>query len=634
MPRTPVAPPLRALLAALILAAPSIAAAAAPEIALEVDARRAAQGVFHSHLVIPAVPGPLTLTYPKWIPGEHSPTGPIEQLVGLVFSAGGRPLSWRRDAVDMFSFHLTVPAGASAVEADFDYLSPQEAFGGGYGEGPNATEHLLVVVWNQQVLVPQGVASDAVTFRPTVRLPAGWKYDSALETAADRGEEIEFAPVTLTALVDSPLLAGERFRSYVIAPGEAPVRLSVAADDPADVVVPAPRLDQLRRVVGEAQALFGARHYRRYVWLVALTASVDPNGLEHPESSDDRLPPRVFSDEEVGLAELRILPHEYVHSWNGKFRRSRGLATPDYSQPMDGELLWIYEGLTRYLGDVVLATRAGLRPIEQTRDYLAWMASTQESSRPGRRWRPLVDTAISVQTLANAPTAGSAVRRTLDYYEEAALVWLEADLLIRQRSNGKRSLDDFCRRFAGPPGGPPALSSYTLDDVLATLAAVEAFDWRGFFAERVYTVQPHAPLGGIAAGGWRLVYSREPNLFAAGREKARGQIDWTYGLGVKLDPDGKVLEVVADSPAAAAGLVPHAKLVGVDGASWSPEALRAALDAAVGRSEPMRLLVERDRRLSTLAVDFHAGALYPHLERLPGAAERLSKLLAPRAAKS
>ncbi len=632
------------LLGRTVPGAPLLAASSTPQrhlppISVEVDATRAAQGVFHTHLTLPASPGELVLIYPKWIPGEHSPTGPIQQLVGLRFTAAGKAIPWRRDPVEMFAFHLTVPPGVTELEADFDYLSPPESFGGGYGETPNATAHLAVVLWNQQVLAPRGVASAALTFRPSIVLPPGWEFDSALEVVSRTANRADFAALSLTALVDSPLLAGEHFRSYPIAEGEAPVRLSLAADAAADLEVPEARLAQLRRVVAEALELFGARPYRRYVWLVALTGAMDPNGLEHPESSDNRLPPHVFSDAGVGLAELRILPHEYVHSWNGKYRRPEGLATPDFERPMAGELLWIYEGLTRYLGDVVLATRAGIRTPDATREYLAWMVSQLEDARPGRLWRPLVDTATAVQLGVSAPGAGTAMRRPLDYYEEAALIWLEADMLLRERSAGMRSLDDFCRRFfdrttaalAAAPDGAPILAPYAFDEVLATLGEIAPHDWRGFFAERVERVQEHAPTGGLEAAGWKLAYSAEPNLFMAARERVRQTIDWSYGLGIKTNDDGELLEVVQGSPAFAAGLAPGGKIVGVGPAKWSAEALRRGMDAAVLGNHPLALLVERQEELTTAQVSLVRGADSPHLERLPATPDGLAGIFAPRA---
>ena len=631
------------LLLSLCLPAAPLLAGNSPQlppapIAVEVDATRAAQGVFHSHLTLPVSPGELVLTYPKWIPGEHSPTGPIQQLVGLRFTAAGKVLEWRRDPVDMFALHLTIPAGVKELAADFDYLSPPESFGGGYGEGPNATAHLAVLLWNQQVLVPRGAASDAVTYRPSVVLPSGWDFDSALEVTSRDGARAEFAALPLTALVDSPLLAGEYFRSYPIVAAAAsggPVRLSLAADDAADLDVPPERLAQLARVVAEAQELFGARHYRRYVWLVALTGAMEPNGLEHPESSDNRLPPKVFRDDKAGLAELRILPHEYVHSWNGKYRRPRGLATPDYERPMAGELLWIYEGLTRYLGDVVLATRAGLRAPDATREYLAWMTSQLEDARPGRKWRPLADTATAVQLGVDAPGAGTAMRRPLDYYEEAALIWLEADMILRERTAGLQSLDDFCRQFfgasAGVAAGVPALSPYGLDDVLTALGRIAPYDWRGFFAERVERVREHAPAGGLAAAGWKLAYSTEANRFMTARQQTRETIDWSFGLGLKTNDDGDLLEVVQESPAFAAGLAPGAKLVAVDGAKFSAEALQSGMEKAVAERRPLALLVERRGELRTVPVTLLSGAVFPHLEPIAPTPDALARIFAPRA---
>ncbi len=614
----------------LLLTLGAVSPAVASEIAAHVDARRATQGIFHSHLTLPVTPGPLVLTYPKWIPGEHSPTGPIQQMVGLRFTAGGRPLEWRRDALEMFAFHLTVPAGAATVEAEFDYLSPPDSFGGGYGEGPNATAHLMVVLWNQQVLVPQGAASDTTTFRPSLTLPQGWEFDSALEIVRREGDRVEFAPVSLTALVDSPLLAGRHFHSYPIAGGSTPVRLSVAADAAADVAVPQARRDQLRRVVDEADALFGARHFQRYAWLVTLTDAIEPNGLEHPESSDNRLPAKVFTDEGLGHAELRILPHEYVHSWNGKYRRPTGLVTGGYERPMDAELLWIYEGLTRYLGDVVLSTRAGIRAPEATRDYLAWMASQLGDARPGRSWRPLVDTATGVQLGVDAPGAGSTMRRPLDYYEEGALIWLEVDARLRELTVERRSLDDFCRRFAGEPGGAPSVRPYDLEEVLALLGEIAPHDWRGFFAERVTRVQPAAPVRGLEAAGWKLVYGPQPNVFMVGREKSRHVVDWGAVLGLRTNDDGKLLEIVRDSPAFAAGLAPGAKIVSVDGSAWSAKALARALADARAAARPLSLRIDRQGEITTVQVPATRGAVYPHLERQPGTTDRLSAIFAPR----
>ncbi len=409
------------------------------------------------------------------------------------------------------------------------------------------------------------------------------------------------------------------------------MRLSVAAHDPADLDVPERRVEELRRVVAEAQTLFGARHYRSYVWLLALSDAFEPNGLEHPECSDDRLPAKTFLDEKPRLAEMRTLAHEFVHSWNGKYKRPRGLATGDYETPMEGELLFVYEGLTRYLGDLVLTPRAGIMDAGERREYLAWIASSLEDARPGRRWRPLADTAVSAQLLYGAPPAWTGERRSVDFYDESGLIWLEADVLIRRGTNGARSLDDFCRRFFGAPGGPPTVSPYGLDDVVAALGEVFPHDWRGFFQERVYGVSPHAPLAGLSASGWKLAYGAEPNVFRAARAASRKEVDWSFGLGLRLTPEGKVVDVLPDSPAFTAGVVAGSKVLAVAGAMWSSDALRAALAASASSKAPLELVVERGGRVSTAHVDFHGGAREPHLERVNGTPDVLSQIGAPRA---
>ncbi|HEY8020465.1 MAG TPA: M61 family peptidase, partial [Thermoanaerobaculia bacterium] len=474
--------PCLALTAALLLSAAAVPASAAPAapaspraIELAVDATDAPRGVFHSRLVVPAAPGPLTLAYPKWVQGEHAPSGPIMQVAGFAVSAGGRALAWRRDPLDMFLVRLEVPAGVEEVEVTLDYLSPPEVFGADYGETPNATPHLAIVDWHDLLVYPLGAAAADIPVRATLRLPAGWQLDTALMQTGTKDGAVAFAPTDLYTLIDSPVLAGEIFRTLEVGPAEAPVRISLAADRRSALEIPASRIAAYRRLPAEALALFGARHYRSYRWLVALGDTLDQNGLEHHESSDDRGKLGMFTDDALLLRWGTLLPHEYVHSWNGKYRRPAGLATRDPQEPLDTGLLWVYEGLTRYLGDFLLTTRSGIRSVEQAREYAAFVAANQDHNRPGRRWRPLADTAAAVQVLGGAPSAWTAYRRALDYYDESLLVWLEADTILRQASGGKRSLDDFCRAFFGGGGDksatpavvPYAVVPYTADDLYA-----------------------------------------------------------------------------------------------------------------------------------------------------------------------
>jgi len=677
MPRT--GPPKRLTLLSLALAAAASAAgvpppapvapaaptaqAAASPIQLSVDATDAPRGIFHSRLVIPAAPGPLALAYPKWIQGEHTPTGPISELAGLTVTALGRTLPWRRDPLEMFVFRVEVPAGADAVTVALDYLSPPASFGSGYGETPNATPHLAIVDWHDLLVYPVGRAATEIPIRASLRLPAGWQYDTALHLESAESAEsaaagdqpgssltgeapalprtLAFAATTLYTLLDSPLLAGDVFRTVEIAGGGGapPVRLSVAADRRASLEVPAARLAAYRRLPVEAEALFGARHYREYHWLVALGDTLDENGLEHHESSDDRGRAGMFTDPSPLLRWGMLLPHEYVHSWNGKYRRPAGLATADPLAPLRTELLWVYEGLTRYLGDVLLTTRSGIRTPEQTRDYLAFVAATQDRDRPGRQWRPLADTAAAIPAFDAAPVAWTSYRRGRDYYDEAMLIWLEADALLRQHSGNARSLDDFCRAFFGGAGAasaaPAAGSSlpylpYTADDVYAALGRIVPYDWRAFFASRVEAVAPRAPLGGLEAAGWKLVYDDRPNEIQAAYAAVQETVDFSLSLGIWVKKDGTVADVVVGSPAWTAGCGPGMKVIAMDAVKWSPEAAAAALLAATRRTAPIAVTVEQGDELHVLAIDYHAGERHPHLERAPSRPDLLQAILAPR----
>ncbi len=619
-----------------VLLIPTAALAAEPRpLDLAVDARDAPRGVFHSRLTIPAAPGLLTLAYPKWVQGEHAPSGPIMQVAGFTVSAGGKALVWRRDPLDMFLVRVEVPAGAREVEVAFDYLSPPESLGGGgYGETPNATPHLLIVDWHDLLVYPLGTSAMEIPVRATVRLPAGWRYDSALAVTSGGAEKdgaVTFAPTTLYTLIDSPVLAGEIFETLKLGPPEAPVHLSMAADQRASLAVPEARLAAYRRVPAEALALYGARHYRAYHWLLALSDALDHNGLEHHESSDNRGPSDMFTDEAQLMRQGTLLPHEYTHSWNGKYRRPAGLATRDPQEALRTELLWTYEGLTRYLGDVLLTTRSGIRSVEQTREYIAWIAANQDRNRPGRRWRPLVDTAESVQILSGLPAAWTTARRTLDYYDESGLIWLEADTILRQKSQGTKSLDDFCRAFHG--GGAstgPALVPYTADDLYAALGAVVPHDWRAFFAERVYAVQPRAPLGGIEGAGWKLVYTDQPNEFQKLRAKSSKRIDESFSLGIWLKDDGTIDDIVPGSPAWEAGLGPGMKLVAVGGRAWAAEAVPEAVQAAKTSTAPITIAALHGDVLKTFEVKYHEGERYPHLERDASKPDLLAAILAPK----
>ncbi|MEA2568883.1 MAG: hypothetical protein QOI24_884 [Acidobacteriota bacterium] len=603
-----------------LLAATTLSAAT-----VSVDATDVRRGVFHSHVSMPASAGAMTFVYPKWIPGEHTPTGPLMQMAGLHVYANGQELAWTRDPIEMFSFRVDVPAGATSIDVDFDYVSPSTVFGAGYGESPNATQHLAELLWNQLVVYPANVASDAISFEASVRLPAGWKFDTALPIAQQSGDTTTFAPVSLTTLIDSPLIAGEFVRTIPI-DNDGKLHVTLAADSAQALALSDERIAQVRNLVGETDALFGARHYRNYRWLVGLSDALDVNGLEHHESSDNRAPERAYVDTTSVERYITTLSHEFVHSWNGKFRRPSGLATPDYQAPMRGELLWVYEGMTRYLGDLVLTARTGMRTPEQDRDYIAHVAGNLDRNRPGRSWRPLVDTAVAVQSIATAPSEGVPYRRALDYYDESMLVWLDADTTIRAKSGGTKSLDDFCRLFFGAPSTTPMVKPYTLDDIVAALNTVVGNDWRGFLNARVYRVNEHPPLAALEASGWRLIFNDKPNVYTSLRERTGKVIDAGFSLGFWSKNDGTVTDVVHNSPAYAAGLMPSMKIHSIDGRTFSSDVL---LEQLRGR-KPMELIVEQGTSSVTLHVDYSGGERYAHLERIDGKPDLLSDIMRAR----
>jgi predicted metalloprotease with PDZ domain len=588
-----------------------------------VDATDARRGVFHSHVSLPAGSGAMTFVYPKWVPGEHTPTGPLMQMAGLHVRAGGAEIPWSRDRVDLFAFHVDVPAGATALDIDFDYLSPSFTFGAGYGESANATQNLLLILFNNLVVYPGSTPSDQITFRPSVRLPAGWKFDTALTVSAQNGDRIDFAPVSLTTLVDSPVVAGVFMRTVPIADNS---HLTLTADSAGALAMSDARIAQVRNLVAETDALFGARHYRSYRWLVTLSDLVEPQGLEHHESTDIRQGERGVTDEDQTARTITILSHEFVHSWNGKYRRPAGLATPDYQQPMIGELLWVYEGMTRYFGDFVLSARSGMRTPEEDREFTAWVAANQDHNRPGRNWRPLADSAVDVTTIASAPPEEVPYRRGLDYYDESLFLWLDADMTIRAKSGGTKSMDDFAKVFFGPPSTAPMLKTYTLDDVVSALNRVVANDWRAFLDARVYRVTPHPPLGALEAAGWRLVYNDTPNWYMALRERTGKQTDESFSIGAWIKNDGTVADVVYGTPAYAAGLMPGMKINAVNGRKFSGDALREEIRA----KKALDLGVEQGTFAGTFHIDDRDGERFPHLERIAGTPDALSDIMRPR----
>ena len=618
----------------LLSAGAGFAQAEKQPVRIAVDLRDSPRHVFHAKLKFPVKPGPLTLVYPKWIQGEHAPTGPITNLTGVKMSSGGKELAWRRDDVDMYAFHLDVPQGSETLEVSVDYLSTPEA--SGTHERSDATAKIAVLNWYLVTLYPQGVKTDDLTYEATLQLPPGWKYGTALPVAKETSEDVAFAPATLTTLIDSPLIAGEYFRNIDLAPGQKPEHtIHIAADGPAALAASASEVQHLRQLVAESGALFGARHYRRYDFLLALTDKMSPDGVEHHESSDNRTPEALFLDPDVLETQMDLLAHEFTHSWNGKYRRPAGLVAPDYQTPLKGDLLWVYEGLTQYYG-VMLSARSGFWTPQPFREYLAATAAYL-NDRPGRTWRNLQDTAIAAQILYSSPAAGSSWRRSVDYYDEGTLIWLEADTIIRKESSGKKSLDDFCRQFEGGESGAPKVLPYTFADVVAAMNEVTPYDWSSFFKERLTTHGPGAPLGGLVNSGWKLVFTESMNEHQRSEEVVSLDVDVQFSLGFEVhatggDESDRILDVTPGSPADKAGLAPGMHLLAVNGRRWTPELLRDAIQRAKTDKEPIELLAENNDYFQTYRVEYHGGEKYPHLEAIGGKTDVLSEISKMKAA--
>ncbi len=617
-------------LPALLLAAIAAIAASAqtlPPIHVTVDVTDAPSKILHAALTIPVQPGPLTLLYPEWIPGEHGPTGPITDLAGIFIRANGNDLAWHRDDVNMFAFHVNVPEGVSSLDVKLDFLATAPPSGSTAGASTSA--NLAIVSWNELVLYPAGHPAADIDVQPAVKLPADWQYGTALSKTGESNGIIQFETVSLEQLIDSPLLAGRYFREFPLAPEVTPkVYLDLAADGPEDLRIKSETLDAYSNLVREAGALYQSRHYNSYHFLVTLSDQVAHFGLEHHQSSDDRVAEKTFVDDNLTLLTADLLPHEFTHSWNGKYRRPAGLATGNYEDPMKGNLLWVYEGLTQYLGDV-LAARSGLETPDEFRSALAASAATLDY-RPGRTWRDLQDTAVAAQILYDTSQQWDNWRRSVDYYQEGELIWLEADTTIRKLTKDKKSLNDFCAQFEGLGGNtPPKVVPYNFDDVVAALNAVAPYDWSGFFHERLTSKAPHAPLGGIENGGYRIVYTDQPSEFIQARETATGDADAWWTLGIDITSDGHIDDVLVGSVSDKAGLGPGMLIVAVNGRQYTASLLSDAITTAKDSKDPIELILVNTGYYKVVKLDYHDGLRFPHLERIQGTPDRLDDIVKP-----
>ena len=594
-------------------------------IALTVDATDTARRVFHVRQSIPVAPGPLTLLFPKWIPGKHRADGPIHKLAGLKIRGNGRSIAWTRDPNEVFAFMLEVPDGVAALDVEFDMLTPTSEAQGRVV----MTQDMLNLQWNTVALYPANHVANRIRFAPTLVLPQGWQAGTALELKARSGDTLRYGEVDFETLQDSPVYAGRHFRRIDLDPGaKRPVHLDIVADAPRYLEASDAQIKAHRALVQQAYKLFDSRHFDHYDFLFSLSDRMGGNGLEHHRSSENGVQPGYFTDWDMHGAARDLLPHEFVHSWNGKFRRPEGLSTPNFQVPMRDSLLWVYEGQTQYWG-MVLAARSGLWSKDDALAQLAMIASIYATDRPGLDWRSVQDTTYDPIISMRRPQPWRSYQMSEDYYNAGALVWLAVDAKLRELSKGRRSLDDFAQAFFGIDDGSWQVQPYDFDDVVVALDGVADFDWAGFLRARVDANA--APLDGLEAAGWRLIYTDTPSEFQKALLAQRKLVDQTasIGLTVRLE-DAVVASVRWDGPAFDAGVTEGATVLAVNGYAFDPVLLDDAIKDAQADGSPIELVIKHGEVVKTVSIDYRDGLKYPHLERVTGREDRLSEILKAR----
>ncbi|HTU42424.1 MAG TPA: hypothetical protein VMF10_12005 [Candidatus Aquilonibacter sp.] len=604
-------------------------------ISLSVDLTNVNDRVLNVQEAIPVKAGAITLLYPQWLPGTHSPSNAVQNLAGLVITANGNRVPWLRDRVDMWAFHVNVPKGATTLNLNFQHLAPIKPQQG------RISNKIADLTWNSVLLYPAGYFSRRIQFAVELRLPEGWKFATALDVKSQNGDVVQFKETSLNTLIDAPLYAGINYKRFDLSTGpDNPVYLDVFADKPEQLEPTPEELQYHKNLVIQAQKLFNSHHYDHYDFLFSLSDSVGGKGLEHHQSSEDGTRANYFTDWSAGVASRALLPHEYTHSWNGKFRRPADLWTPNFNVPMQNDLLWVYEGLTDYYGNVLTA-RSGMRTLEQSHDTFALIAANFEIS-PGRTWRSLQDTTNQPIISAHGamPENWPSWQRGYDYYPESDLIWLDADTKIRELSNGQKSLDDFAKLFFGIDDGSYVTVTYTFEDLVKALNTVQAYDWAGFFRTRVYEVAPQVPENGITQGGYKLIYNDTEPEWMKHMDRSRGT-SFTTSIGFSVRGEGgpnadssggapgSITDVIWDGPAFKAGVTPDMQLEAVNDQAFSIASLREAILHAENDKAPIKLFLKREKDFITINVDYHGGLRYPHLERVESAPDLLDAILSP-----
>jgi len=591
---------------------------------LVLDAREVGRGLMTSTMRIPVKPGPFTFVYPEWTPGEHGPTGPLANISQIKVSAGGQSLEWRRDTVDMYAFHVDVPRGVHALDVQFTVLvnAPGD---------PMSTPNLAIINWNRVLFYQTDTDSHRVYLKPSIILPDGWGYGTALPGPQQSGQRVDFAEVSLNMLVDSPLDCGRFYKHIELwRQGSAYQMLDVFADKPQDLDITDKVIAEYKRMAPEALALYGSRHWSDYHSLLELSDAIPFQGIEHHQSSDNRAPDDFMTNPKDQFAAGDLLTHEFSHSWNGKYRRPQDLTTLNFQIPMQTDLLWVYEGMNQYLGDL-LSFRCGIRKPSDYPEYLADLYAGV-ASEPGRNTTPLIDTTTAAPFLYQVDGAYPTIRRTADdFYAEGELIWLDVDTLIREKTHGQKSLDTFLHLYSAPALTGPIVKTYTRADIERLLNEVVPYDWHAFFQKRVYEVAPVPPSAELARSGWKLVYTSKPNEFTAAFETIRPGNDQWYSYGLQIGKGGMVRDVREGSPAWDAGMAPGMTIAAVDGQAYTDDVLKYVSTQGEHSSGPTTFLVQQDDWYGTYQVNYHGGPKYPHLVRVPGTPDMLAQIMAAHA---
>ena len=593
----------------------------APAITLVVDESLAAQRIATVHEEIRVRPGNLALAYPLWIPGEHGPTGPLENVAAIRIHSGNTVLRWTRDPEEIATIHVEIPAGADRLTIDFDTLLEN-----------TISDHQLLLAWNTTVLYPRGIDKRQLMIEPSILLPANWQQGSSLVVTGRVGNRVNFAAVSLERLIDSPVLAGEFFRAAPLA-STWPAELDITGDSQSavDNADDAHAFDIFGKLVDQDRAMFGFRHWKTLHILVSQSAARPFDGLEHEDSPYNAVGDAALSKkDQLEKFGWPLFAHEQSHSWDGKYRRPGELySKPDYQGPERTTLLWMYEGMNEYIG-MLLATRSGFNDAEYMRDYIARTAA-YSTSELGRASSALVDTATDNWIIRTPDTGWSSLRRGQDYYDEGALMWLRADVIIREQTQGRLSLDDFFRSFFGQRDTEPIVVPYTREEIESALSAILPYNWHSFIEAHVYQVNNKPPTDGLESAGWRIVYNATPNNESFDSDLLPIDYYGQYSLGIYTKKDGAIVDVVPGSPAYQAGLGPHMTLLAVDGHAYSADTLNESI--AHPQNGKISVVVRNFDSVQTREIQYTGGVRHPHLERIPGSHDYLSEILEPRSVK-